>query len=131
MTTFDESWSGRLRKVGDLERPDHWFLTEADDCVFFGEYTARAGYGHSSTNQLIHNLKKKPELSGTPQYVWKGRAIDTIGRAIPPTCGPTPSRRSRSCPFRPPSRWARRAMTTGWRGSPGRSAPMSTCARPW
>jgi hypothetical protein len=82
MTTFDESWSGRLRKVSDLERPDHWFLTEADDCVFFGEYTARAGYGHSSTNQLIHNLKKKPELAGTPQYVWKGRAIETIGKAI-------------------------------------------------
>jgi hypothetical protein len=82
MTTFDESWSGRLRKVGELERPDHWFLTDQDDCVFFGEYTARAGYGHSSTNQLIHNLKKKPELAGTPQYVWKGRAIETIGRAI-------------------------------------------------
>jgi hypothetical protein len=68
MTTFDGSWSGRLRKVSDLERPDHWYLTAKDDCVFFGEYTARGGYGHSSTNQLIHNLKKKPELVGTPQY---------------------------------------------------------------
>lgn len=82
MPTFDESWSGRLRKVGDLERPDHWHIAADDNCLFFGEYTARAGYGHSSTNQLVLNLKKKPELAGTPQYVWKGRAIDTIGAAI-------------------------------------------------
>jgi len=50
--------------------------------VFFGEYTARAGYGHSSTNQLIHNLKKKPELRGTPQWRWKEAAIADAGRAI-------------------------------------------------
>jgi predicted amidophosphoribosyltransferase len=82
MPTFDESWSGRLRIIGDLERPDHWHLTPQDTCYFFGEYTARAGYGHSSTNQLIHNLKKKPELAGTQQYVWKGRAIETAARTI-------------------------------------------------
>lgn len=82
MTTFDESWSGQLRRVGDLERPDHWYLAAEDSCVFFGEYTARAGYGHSSTNQLIHNLKKSPELEGTPQFAWKGRAIRTVADAI-------------------------------------------------
>ena len=69
MTIFDGSWSGRLRIVGDLERPDHWYLDPTDVCAFFGEYTARAGYGHSSTNQLIHNLKKNPESANTPQYV--------------------------------------------------------------
>lgn len=82
MTTFDESWSGRLRIIGDLERPDHWYLTPQDSCAFFGEYTARAGYGHSSTNQLILNLKKKPELAGSPQYVWKGRAISHVAATI-------------------------------------------------
>jgi hypothetical protein len=82
MPTFDESWSGSLRIVGELERPDHWHLTADDSCAFFGEYTARAGFGHSSTNQLIHNLKKKPELAGTPQYVWKGRAIRDIAAAL-------------------------------------------------
>lgn len=82
MPTSDASWSARLRVVGDLERPDHWFLTDADACAFFGEYTAGAGYGHSSTNQLIHNLKKSPELAGTDQYVWKGRAIRNVGGAI-------------------------------------------------
>lgn len=82
MPTFDESWSGRLRVIGDLERPDHWYLTADDSCAFFGEYTARAGYGHSSTNQLVHNLKKKPELAQTTQYAWKGRAIREIGAAL-------------------------------------------------
>jgi hypothetical protein len=82
MPTFDESWSGRLRVVGDLERPDHHHLTPQDSCAFFGEYTARAGWGHSSTNQLILNLKKKPELAQTPQYVWKGRAIRTVADAL-------------------------------------------------
>jgi hypothetical protein len=82
MPTLDASWSGSLRVVGDLERPDHWYLTEEDSCYFFGEYTARAGYGHSSTNQLIHNLKKKPCLRATPQWKWKGVAIRDIGQAI-------------------------------------------------
>ncbi len=82
MPTFDASWSPRLRIIGELERPDHWYLTAEDSCAFFGEYTARAGYGHSSTNQLIHNLKKKPELAQTAQYVWKTRAIRDIGAAL-------------------------------------------------
>jgi hypothetical protein len=82
MTRFDESWSGRLRIVGDLERPDHWYLRPDDTCYFFGEYTARGGYGHSSTNQIIHNLKKKPELAGKPQYHYKARDIQAVGTAI-------------------------------------------------
>jgi hypothetical protein len=82
MPTSDASWSGKARVIGDLERPDHWYLTAEDQCVFFGEYTARAGYGHSSTNQLIHNLKKSFELRGTPQWRWKEAAIRETGRAI-------------------------------------------------
>lgn len=84
MTIFDESWSGRLRLVGELERPDHYYLNADDSCYFFGEYTAREGYSHSSTNQLIHNLKKKPELAVTApaQYAWKVRAINDIATAL-------------------------------------------------
>ena len=82
MPTFDESWSGRLRIIGDLERPDHWYLGPEDTCYFFGEYTARMGFGHSSTNQTIINLKKRPELAGTQQYKYKLRAIADIAAAI-------------------------------------------------
>ena len=28
----------RLTKIDDLTRPDHWNLTEEDDCYFLGEY---------------------------------------------------------------------------------------------
>ncbi|QGM97700.1 hypothetical protein [Methylocystis parvus] len=82
MTTFDASWSGKLRLVGDLERPDHWHLAAQDQCYFFGDYTARAGYAHSATNGLISNLKKKPSTRNTPQWKYKSGAIRDVGQAI-------------------------------------------------
>lgn len=82
MPTLDESWSPQIRKIGDLERGDHWHLTAEHDCHFFGEYTARAGYSHSSTNQIIHNLKKKPSLRATQQWPHKVRAIQKVAAAI-------------------------------------------------
>ena len=44
--------------IDELTRRDHYYLDETE-CVFIGEYTARAGYQHSQTNQLILNLKIK------------------------------------------------------------------------
>lgn len=82
MTTSDDSWSGKLRLIGDLERPDHTFLTAEDTCWFFGEYTPRAGYAHSQTNGLINNLKKPVNTRGTPQWKYKERAIVTVATAI-------------------------------------------------
>jgi hypothetical protein len=82
MPTSDVSWSASLRVVGDLERPDHFYLTDQDACAFFGEYTARAGFGHSRTNQIIHNLKKKPETRATPQWRYKVQTIEEVGAAI-------------------------------------------------
>jgi predicted amidophosphoribosyltransferase len=82
MPTSDESWSARLRKIGDLERPDHSYLSPSDECFFFGEYTARAGYSHSNTNSIISNLKKSPSLRGTSQWQHKERAIRECGAAI-------------------------------------------------
>lgn len=83
MPTSDDSWTGRLRTIGELERPDHWHLEEGDSCVFFGEYTPGENWGHSSTNQLILNLKKKPSRArGTPQWPHKMRAIRDVAAAI-------------------------------------------------
>lgn len=82
MPTLDESWSPKLRRIGEIERPDHWYLTHQDECFYFGEYTPRAGYGHSSTNQLIHNLKKGLQHKGTAQWRYKQRAISDCGAAI-------------------------------------------------
>jgi hypothetical protein len=82
MATSDASWSSSFRKIGDLERSDHWHLTEADNCFFLGEYTSRGGYSHSQSNQLIHNLKKSPLTRGTAQWRHKERAIGDIARVM-------------------------------------------------
>lgn len=78
----DASWSGRLRRVTELERPDHHWLGEEDDCYFVGEYTPRAGYAHSKTNGLINNLKKRPSLKGTNQWLYKIKAIREVAAVI-------------------------------------------------
>jgi predicted amidophosphoribosyltransferase len=82
MPTSDASWSGSLRLIGDLERPDHHYLLGGDQCYFLGEYTARTGWGFSVTNQHIANLKKNPRFRDTPQWAHKLRTIELIGRAI-------------------------------------------------
>lgn len=78
----DASWSAKLRLVTDLERPDHWHLQPDDKCAFFGEYAARQGYTHSDTNQIIANLKKKPELKNTGQWPHKVRAMAKVSLSI-------------------------------------------------
>jgi hypothetical protein len=65
----------RLTKIDDLARPDHFYLTPADDCYFLGEYTARKGYAFSATNQLILNFKKSMNTRHTAQWRYKEQAI--------------------------------------------------------
>ena len=48
----------RLSKIDELTRGDHYYLEVTDQCYFLREYTARRGFSHSETNQLIINLKK-------------------------------------------------------------------------
>lgn len=82
MPMLDGSWSPQIRKIGDLERSDHYYLTEDHDCYFFGEYTAHQGYSHSSTNQIISNLKKSPTVRGTSQWPYKVKAIRRVAACI-------------------------------------------------
>lgn len=82
MVTLDESWTGALRQIGELELPDHHLLRKTDHCFFMGDYTARAGFGHSSTNDLISNLKKSPQVRHTGQWRHKLRAIQEVAAAI-------------------------------------------------
>jgi hypothetical protein len=72
----------RLTKIDDLARPDHFYLTPADECYFLGEYTARKGYAFSATNQLILNFKKSMDKRGTAQWRYKERAIDEAAAAF-------------------------------------------------
>jgi len=77
----------RLSKIDELTRPDHTFLEAGDDCYYLGEYTARAGFAFSGTNDLIQNLKKPMDRRGTPQWKWKtwaiSRSAEMLREAVP------------------------------------------------
>jgi predicted amidophosphoribosyltransferase len=64
-----------LTKIDELVLPDHFYLGESDECYFIGEYTARKGFNFSKTNQLIYNLKKKPDRRHLAEWAYKERAI--------------------------------------------------------
>ena len=82
MTISDESWSNKLRQIGDIERPDHSYLTPEHNCYYFGEYTSGEGYSHSSTNSIVNNIKKPPSTRETPQWKYKLEEIDRVGSLI-------------------------------------------------
>ena len=72
----------RFTKIDDLTRSDHYFLEEDDECFFMGEYTARAGFGHSDTNQLIYNIKAPMRCKGTNRWPHKEEAIANAASAM-------------------------------------------------
>lgn len=68
----------RLTIVGDLERPDHYYLPPAAKCYFWGEYTSGKKWDYSDTNQLILNFKKKMDRRGHNDWRHKVQAIDSV-----------------------------------------------------
>lgn len=53
----------RLQLVGEIERPQHYFLEGDHRCYFWGEYTPweyteGKRWDYSDTNRLIANFKK-------------------------------------------------------------------------
>jgi predicted amidophosphoribosyltransferase len=54
-------------------------LEGGDECHYLGEYTARKGFAHSETNNLILNLKKSIAVRGSAQWEYKQRAIMRAG----------------------------------------------------
>lgn len=68
----------RLTKIDDLTRPDHYFLGPEDKCYYIGEYTSRAGYVCSKTNNIVQNFKKPVDRKGLSEYYYKGTAISEI-----------------------------------------------------
>lgn len=74
--------SKRIQIIDELARRDHFYLTDEDECFYYGEYTARKGHSFSETNQLILNLKKKMDRKNLPEWVHKTRAIATVSRVF-------------------------------------------------
>jgi hypothetical protein len=65
----------RLQKIDASNLVDHSRLTNADECYFLREYTARGGYTASETNDLISNLKKVPGVASQGELHWKEKAV--------------------------------------------------------
>lgn len=82
MTTSDNSWSPNLRQITDIERPDHYFLEDGDNCSYFGEYTARRGYEFSRANDIIINFKKPVSRRGRGEYRHKESAINGVAASL-------------------------------------------------
>jgi len=82
MTISPDVFPERLTRIDELTRPDHYYLTESDECLFLGEYTAGGGYGESQTNQLILNFKKSLDRRGLPEWRYKEQAIKQVARAF-------------------------------------------------
>ena len=82
MTTFDESWTGKIRRVGDLERPDHRYLKPEHICGFFGEFTPHMGFNYSTTNDFIFNIKKPVAKREKKDWKYKLRDINEVGKLI-------------------------------------------------
>lgn len=72
----------RLLEIDDLVRGDHFYLEEGDLCFYWGEYSARMGYGYSETNSLIFNFKKSLKRRDHPDWPYKGKAIDLIATSF-------------------------------------------------
>ena len=72
----------RLTQIDVSMLSHHYYLDVNDSCHFMGEYTAKEGYGYSDTNQLIYNFKKEMDRQGRPEWVYKTRAINTVGVSL-------------------------------------------------
>ena len=72
----------RFTKIDELIRSDHPYLAPEDNCFFLGEYTARAGFSFSETNQLIANFKKSLTKNGLPEWRYKGEATRQIANKL-------------------------------------------------
>jgi hypothetical protein len=86
-TSNNTSFPQRLTKIDELTRGDHTYLDATDECLFFGEYTARKGFAHSATNNLVLNFKKPIRRKGMPDWQYKGKAIREVAQAFSQNLG--------------------------------------------
>lgn len=109
MTTSEKPFPKSLTAVDELSRPDHSHLHPDDNCLFFGEYTARKGWSFSATNQLISNFKIGLEHRTAYRWRYKQQAIKSVaegfGEALNPkwleiaTLVPVPPSKCRAHPL--------------------------------
>jgi hypothetical protein len=73
--------TNRLRMIDETTRPDHPCLASDDRCYYHGEYSPAAGIG-TPTNDLVLDLKKRPERRVAPDWIYKIWAIEECARIL-------------------------------------------------
>ncbi len=86
-TSGDTSFPSRLTKIDELTRGAHSHLEVGDECLFFGDYTARKDWSHSATNKLILNFKKPVVRRGKPEWRYKAQAVNAVAEAFSSNIG--------------------------------------------
>lgn len=69
----------RLQAIDELTRSDHYYLTDDDQCYYFGSYLKGANWGYDAFHQLFWNFKKALDKGG--QH-YKKQAISRVGRMV-------------------------------------------------
>ncbi|HAV5946515.1 TPA: hypothetical protein JI227_11080 [Acinetobacter baumannii] len=72
----------RFQTITPDKLADHSYLDENDNCFYFGEYTARASFSHSQTNNIISNFKKSVDRKGLPEWKYKTQAIEQVANIL-------------------------------------------------
>lgn len=70
-----------MTRLTQLNNDDYRYLTDDDQCFYYGEYTSGGGFGASDTNQQILNLKNRP-TSPEARLYYKTRAVEYWARKI-------------------------------------------------
>ena len=86
-TSGGTSFPSRLTKIDELTRGDHSFLEAGNECLFFGEYTARKDWSYSSTNRLVLNFKKPVTRRNFDDWRYKLQAINDVAEAFSSNIG--------------------------------------------
>jgi hypothetical protein len=68
----------KFSKIDELTRPEHHHIGKDDVCFYLREYTPRAGFSHSETNDIVQNFKKPVDRRGKPEWRHKEIAIQRI-----------------------------------------------------
>lgn len=78
------SLPSRLTWIDETSRGSHYYLTDDDRCIYFGEYFGGQGFSGGPTNQLIFNFKAKPSAIANNIYRrrYKKQAIRLIAQGL-------------------------------------------------